>query len=228
MNLTLLNRLSSLRLDSTGTWWDLFLRCTSFGPVGKASIRFLKRHSRGKILTFSLINISGSSITPCLVFKTYIVLMWARIDWNESVMWGRTASRTSRIGQFSSAVLGITRDTDLPACTIRICLLNMRWKGNTWQKISGETSGSVATSSKSSGGSFSKSFANFALLGVLGVFGVTGPISVIKNCMWSATCCFFFPFSKFNWVGQLLNSLSSSRLSSEKKAKLKSKWNLIR
>lgn len=140
--------------------------------------------------------------------------MWANIVWNESWMCGRTGSRTSRSGQFSSTVFGITRETDLPAWTIRICRSNMRWKGNTWQKIWGETRGSVATSSKSSGGSRSKSLVALALLGVFGVLGVTGPISVIKNCMWSA----FLP-SGFNRFGQLLKStLPLPRVSFEKKA----------
>lgn len=97
-------------------------------------------------------------------------------------MWGRTASSTSSRLQFSSAKRGITRETDLPACTTFIVRSNMRWNGNTWQKICGETSGSLATSSKSSRGA-SNSLLNFALFGVFGVFGVTDPISVMRNCM---------------------------------------------
>ena len=107
--------------------------------------------------------------------------------WNESWMCGRTGSRTSRRGQFSSATFGITRVTDFPAWTIRIWRSNIKWKGNTWQKICGETRGCAATSSKSSGNSRSNSFVFFALLGVLGVFGVAGPISVMRNWIWSAT-----------------------------------------
>lgn len=152
--------------------------------------------------------------------------MCARIVWNDSWMCGRTGSSTSKRGQLSSAVFGITLDTDLPACTIlilrsawtgnmeldlniSICLPNyspnMRWKGKTWQKICGETSGTKATSSKSSLSSRSKSLA-FTLL-----FGV--PISVIKNCIWSATSCLFFleqtPLSKLNWCWHLLTSPST-------------------
>lgn len=110
--------------------------------------------------------------------------------WNDSCMWGLTGSRTSRSGQFSSATFGMTRETDFPAWTIRIWRSNIRWKGKTWQNICGETSGCWATNSKSSGGSRSNSFVDLTLLGVFGVFGVTGPISVIKNWIWSATCSF--------------------------------------
>lgn len=39
--------------------------------------------------------------------------------------------------------LGITRDTALPAWTIFICLSNIRWKGNTLQKVAGDMSGAV-------------------------------------------------------------------------------------
>lgn len=140
--------------------------------------------------------------------------MCESIAWNDIAMWGRTGSRTSRSLQFSSANLGITRETDLPACTIFIVRSNIRWNGKTWQKIWGETSGSAATSSKSSSGS--NSFENFTLLlGVFGVFGVTDPISVIKNWMWSDSCIVGFgsallllfsiaPFSSWWWVKSLL------------------------
>lgn len=139
--------------------------------------------------------------------------MWARMVWNESWMWGRTGSRTSRSGQFSSAVLGITRETDFPAWTIRIWRLNIRWNGNTWQKICGETSGWAATSSKSSGGSRSNSFD-----GVFGVFGVTGPISVIRNWTWSATSSVLrlrivpLPWWKWSFCGHVVKSPLSVRV----------------
>lgn len=132
--------------------------------------------------------------------------------WNESWMWGRTGSRTSSRGQFSSATFGITRETDFPAWTILIWRSNIKWKGKTWQKICGETSGCAATSSKSSGNSRSNSFVVFALLGVFGVRGVTGPISVIKNWMWSATWTSGalrtvpLPCWKCNGFGQVANS----------------------
>lgn len=138
--------------------------------------------------------------------------MWAKMVLNDSWMWGRTGSSTSRRGQFSSATFGITRVTDFPACTIRIWRSNIKWKGNTWQKICGETSGCAATSSKSSGGSRSNSLVVLALLDILGVFGVTGPVSVMRNWIWSATCTSLWfntdPFSCWKWSlgGQVLNS----------------------
>lgn len=143
--------------------------------------------------------------------------MWAKMVWNESWMWGRTGSRTSSSGQFSSAVRGMTRETDLPAWTMRICLSNIRWNGKTWQKICGETSGSAATSSKSSGWSRSNSL---ALFGVFGVFGVARPTSVMRNWTWSATfcscLCWFriapFPWWKWSLCGQLVKSSFSPKV----------------
>lgn len=155
-------------------------------------------------------NISGCNIVPGLVFRTYIVLMWANMFWKDNCMWGLTGSRTSRSGQFSSATFGITRETDFPAWTIRIWRSNIRWKGKTWQNICGETSGCWATSSKSSGGSRSNSFVDFALLGVFGVFGVTGPISVIRNWMWSATCSLLSTIASLSW--RKLNGCVNSSL----------------
>lgn len=137
--------------------------------------------------------------------------MWAKIVWKESCIWGRTGSRTSSKGQFSSATFGITRDTDFPAWTILIWRSNIMWKGKTWQKICGETRGCAATSSKSSGSSRSNS-PELLALGVFGVFGVTGPISVIRNWMWSATWTFGWfrtdplPCWKCSGFGHVVNS----------------------
>lgn len=39
--------------------------------------------------------------------------------------------------------MGITRDTDLPACTIIRSRLNIRWKGNTLQNVVGEIIGAA-------------------------------------------------------------------------------------